>query len=83
MILIHYDNNDVKKGRLDNSGVRYYVTPTLRKYDLGLMTLGGMGMNGPLSFTVPPLADSLTFTSICYPECMVNIFGKVLLEKYI
>ena len=73
MISIHYDNNQLQKGRVDNSGIKFYVTPTLRKYDLDLMVLGNMGMNGLLSFTVPPLTDSITFKSICYPECMVML----------
>ena len=59
-------------GRFDNSAMRFYFTPNLRKYDLGLLTLGNMGINGPLSFTVPPFTDSITFTSVCYPECMVK-----------
>jgi hypothetical protein len=37
-----------------------------------MLTLGNMGINGALSFTVPPLTDSITFTSVCYPECMVG-----------
>ena len=52
------------------------MTPTRRKYDLDLMIFGTMGRNGLLSFTIPPYTDSMTFTSICYPECMNNFLDE-------
>ncbi|WAR30866.1 DOPO-like protein, partial [Mya arenaria] len=40
MLEIHYNNPSKAAGKTDTSGIRFYVTPTLRQYDAGIMELG-------------------------------------------
>jgi hypothetical protein len=72
LVEIHYDNPDLKKDIVDNSGIRFYFTEKLRKHDLGLLTLGAAG--NPTSLQIPPKSNKLTSYSTCYPKCT---------EKYI
>lgn len=55
------------KARLDNSGMRFYYTQNLRKYDIGVITLGTD--NKKTDITIPPQIEDLKFSSVCYPEC--------------
>lgn len=55
------------KNRRDNSGVRLYFTPTLREYDLGLLTTGVDAT--PMSIQIPGETDELKITHPCYKQC--------------
>lgn len=68
LIEIHYDNPTIENGRFDSSGIRFYATPTLRKYDLGLLTFGVNG--NQKSIQIPAQTDELKIKEICYPQCI-------------
>ena len=40
LLEIHYDNQDLKSGIVDNSGFRLFLTDQLRKFDAGGLTVG-------------------------------------------
>lgn len=40
MLEIHYNNPERIKEKIDSSGIEFYLTETLRKYDAGVIELG-------------------------------------------
>lgn len=64
---MHYDNPTLENNLVDSSGIQLVYTHSLRKHELGMLTLGTD--NSALSIQIPPLTDSLKLTSICYDEC--------------
>lgn len=40
MLEVHYNNPELHKGVIDSSGIRFFLTKTLRKYDAGVIELG-------------------------------------------
>lgn len=63
---IHYDNPENKQGITDSSGLRFYHTKQLRKYDAGVMTVGAMILEFMM---IPPRQKSWETTGICTKEC--------------
>ncbi|MGH0119541.1 UNVERIFIED_CONTAM: hypothetical protein FKN15_006033 [Acipenser sinensis] len=63
---VHYHNPLQLKGRFDSSGIRLFYTPTLCKYDGGIMELG-------LVYTpvmaIPPHEDHFELTGYCTEKC--------------
>ncbi len=53
--------------RVDNSGIRLYLTPNLRKHDVGILSFGTGSQFWDLQ--MPPKINEIMFTSVCYPEC--------------
>ncbi|KAL9960044.1 hypothetical protein ACROYT_G033439 [Oculina patagonica] len=85
---IHYDNPENKKGITDSSGLRFYHTKQLRKYDAGVITVGSMVVDFML---IPPRQKSWESTGVCTKECTqegfkgsklpiggINIFATLL-----
>uniref|UniRef100_A0A4W5P690 Dopamine beta-hydroxylase n=1 Tax=Hucho hucho TaxID=62062 RepID=A0A4W5P690_9TELE len=80
---VHYHNPLLISGRKDNSGVRLYHTPSLRRYDAGIMELG-------LVYTpvmaIPPREKNFHLTGFCTSKCTqtalppggINIFASQL-----
>ncbi|XP_018419215.1 PREDICTED: dopamine beta-hydroxylase [Nanorana parkeri] len=63
---VHYHNPLELKGLSDSSGIRLYYTPSLRKFDAGIMELG-------LVYTpvmaIPPRQKSFQLTGYCTDKC--------------
>ncbi|XP_077324317.1 dopamine beta-hydroxylase [Lithobates pipiens] len=63
---VHYHNPLELKGLHDSSGIRLYYTPSLRKFDAGIMELG-------LVYTpvmaIPPRQKSFYLTGYCTDKC--------------
>ncbi|XP_056146432.1 dopamine beta-hydroxylase [Lampris incognitus] len=80
---VHYHNPLLLSGRQDSSGIRLLYTPSLRRYDAGIMELG-------LVYTpvmaVPPKQHSFHLTGYCTSKCThtalppggINIFASQL-----
>ncbi|KAL4617381.1 dopamine beta-hydroxylase [Arapaima gigas] len=80
---VHYHNPLLISGRRDSSGIRLFYTPTLRKYDAGIMELG-------LVYTpvmaIPPAEKDFLLTGYCTSKCTqtalppggINIFASQL-----
>ncbi|XP_057675668.1 dopamine beta-hydroxylase [Corythoichthys intestinalis] len=63
---VHYHNPLLISGRRDSSGIRLHYTPSLRRYDAGIMELG-------LVYTpimaVPPKQHNFYLTGYCTSKC--------------
>lgn len=53
-------------GQIDSSGIRFYVTSSLRKYDAGIMELGLEYTN---KMAIPPGQAKFLLTGYCIKEC--------------
>lgn len=62
---IHYNNPNLIPGTVDDSGFELIVSPTLRTYDLGVITLG------PLYpwLSIPPQTPYYSASNICPGSC--------------
>eukprot|EP01097_Dermamoeba_algensis_P010146 TRINITY_DN7393_c0_g1_i1.p1 TRINITY_DN7393_c0_g1~~TRINITY_DN7393_c0_g1_i1.p1 ORF type:complete len:322 (+),score=62.65 TRINITY_DN7393_c0_g1_i1:480-1445(+) len=67
VLQIHYDNLLGRSDVVDSSGFKIYYTETLRKYDLGVMTLGSLSIN------IPPQKTSVELVADCPSSCTEGI----------
>lgn len=78
----HYNNPELKSGMVDNSGIRFTVTPTLRLHDAGILEV-----TAPVdtNLVIPPHQSNFVSSVYCnestvteflqeYPNG-VNVFG--------
>ncbi|XP_064084122.1 DBH-like monooxygenase protein 1 homolog [Macrobrachium nipponense] len=82
MMELHYDNPNLRRGIVDNSGLRIYYTEKLRPHDAGILMLGH---NVSPMQVIPPGQHWLTIghcSSDCtgqnLPEKGVNVFAGIL-----
>ncbi|CAH1797738.1 unnamed protein product [Owenia fusiformis] len=83
MIEVHFNNPTLKKGIIDNSGIRFYYTPTMRPHDAGVMELGLEYID---KMAVPPHVEDFELEGYCIPKCTkvglprngIHIFGSQL-----
>ncbi|CAL1569977.1 unnamed protein product [Knipowitschia caucasica] len=70
---VHYHNPLIITGRLDSSGIRLHYTPSLRKYDAGIMELG-------LVYTpimaIPPRQQAFDLSGYCNSKCTATALPK-------
>ena len=57
-------------GIVDSSGLRFYHTKQLRKYDAGVMTVGAMVED---YMVIPPRQESWEATGVCLKECTQEV----------
>ncbi|XP_064084123.1 DBH-like monooxygenase protein 1, partial [Macrobrachium nipponense] len=82
MMELHYENPNLRKGIVDNSGLRIYYTEKLREHDAGIMILG---LNVSPMQIIPPGQHWLSIGH-CSSDCTgqhlpgkgVNVFGALL-----
>lgn len=67
---------------VDSSGVSFYYTSKLRKYDAGTMELG---LEYSDKMAIPPGQDAFRLDSYCVPECtrVVSITDQTKCNKTI
>ncbi|CAF4772742.1 unnamed protein product [Rotaria sp. Silwood1] len=70
---MHYNNDLLISGRRDNSGIRFYVSPTLRLHDMGYLTFGST--SNALGLAIPPRTDRFNVDSYC-PAKVTQSFPK-------
>ncbi|XP_067933220.1 DBH-like monooxygenase protein 1 homolog [Watersipora subatra] len=80
MMEVHYDNPKLISGKKDSSALQVTVTKTLRQYDVGVISTGGI-----FGLTVPPRADDFTTSVFCPGSCTrklvkqdLKVFGAFL-----
>nr|CAD7196176.1 unnamed protein product [Timema douglasi] len=66
MLEIHYNNPEKRSDWVDSTGVRLYISPTLRKYDGGVIELG---LEYTDKMAIPPHQPQFTLTGYCISEC--------------
>ncbi|XP_068222671.1 MOXD1 homolog 1-like [Palaemon carinicauda] len=83
MMEMHYDNPNLRKGVVDNSGLRIYYTENLRQYDAGILMTGHKVT--PMQI-IPPRQQWFS-VGICEaydcffktsPETGINVFAGIL-----
>ncbi|CAF4054075.1 unnamed protein product [Rotaria sordida] len=70
LLEMHYNNPRLISGRRDSSGVRFYVSPTLRQYDLGYLTFGTTA--NALAIAIPPNTAHFNVDSYCPAQATKN-----------
>uniref|UniRef100_A0A8C8SW32 Monooxygenase DBH like 1 n=1 Tax=Pelusios castaneus TaxID=367368 RepID=A0A8C8SW32_9SAUR len=69
---VHYDNPSFQEGLLDNSGLKLFYTPILRKYDAGIIE---SGVWVSLYHNIPPGMPQFTSEGHCTRECLQKALG--------
>ncbi|XP_044304965.1 DBH-like monooxygenase protein 1 [Varanus komodoensis] len=64
---VHYDNPSYMEGMMDNSGLRLFYTPDLRKYDAGVIEAG---LWVSLFHNIPPGMPEFMSEGHCTLECL-------------
>ena len=54
-------------GKMDHSGIRLHMTPTLREHDIGAILIGSDV--GPFML-IPPHFNALTYRGHCMSQCL-------------
>ncbi|XP_068083155.1 tyramine beta-hydroxylase [Anabrus simplex] len=83
MLEVHYNNPEQRTDWVDSSGVRLYLTPSLRQYDGGVIELG---LEYTDKMAIPPNQPAFTLSGFCVAECTavgippdgIVIFGSQL-----
>ncbi|XP_078511753.1 putative DBH-like monooxygenase protein 2 [Lissotriton helveticus] len=70
---IHYNNQLMKSGQLDSSGILIHYTPVLRQHDSSVMMPGIFVER--LAF-IPPHAESFKLTSVCKTDKFPQVVGE-------
>ncbi|XP_044179878.1 DBH-like monooxygenase protein 1 isoform X2 [Acropora millepora] len=73
---IHYDNPMSKQGMIDSSGLRFYYTKQLRKYDAGVLQVGAFVDS---TLMIPPNETNWEINGFCSEECTRKGFKKSIL----
>ncbi|OXA62477.1 Tyramine beta-hydroxylase [Folsomia candida] len=63
---MHYNNPALKSDWIDSSGMEFWVTEKLRKYDAGVIELG---LEYTDKMAIPPSQEGFLLTGICNEEC--------------
>ncbi|XP_060609364.2 DBH-like monooxygenase protein 1 isoform X1 [Anolis sagrei] len=64
---VHYDNPSYVEGMIDNSGLRLFYTPDLRRYDAGVIEAG---LWVSLFHNIPPDMPDFVSEGHCTQECL-------------
>ena len=83
MMETHYNNPNIDQGIIDSSGVRVYYTPTLRKYDAGVISVG---LDPNWRHIIPPGRPEVVSEGHCIADCTrqalpeqgINVFATLL-----
>lgn len=83
MLEVHYNNPELQAGNIDNSGIRFIFTKSLRRYDAGVIELG---LEYTDKMAIPPKQEAFTLSGHCIAECTgvglpqsgIYVFGSQL-----
>lgn len=66
MLEIHYNNPHQVSNAIDSSGIRLFISPNLRPFDVGIMELGLEYID---KNSIPPKQPNFSLTGYCVSEC--------------
>ncbi|XP_046669183.1 dopamine beta-hydroxylase [Homalodisca vitripennis] len=83
MLEVHYNNPELREDWIDSSGLRVYVSPTLRQHDAGVIELGLEYID---KMAIPPGQPHFPLSGYCISECTgvsippegITVFGSQL-----
>lgn len=61
-----HSGNFFYAGLIDNSGIRYYYTKTLRRFDIGVLEVG---VTYSPNLVIPPQEEDFEWNGLCLPSC--------------
>ncbi len=70
LLNIHYDNPELIEGRVDSSGLKFFYTKTLRKYEAFTMSVGS-AMDRRMF--IPPNQSQFHISGHCNTKCFENV----------
>lgn len=70
LLNIHYDNPELIEGRVDSSGLKFFYTKTLRKYEAFTMSVGSALDR---RMFIPPNQSQFHISGHCDPKCFGNV----------
>ena len=73
LIEVHYDNPQLKAGIVDDSGLKWYYTDSLRTHDTGIMIIGHL-VNSAMR--IPPQTESFVINGYCPGSCTRSKFTE-------
>ena len=73
MLEVHYDNPQLKAGIVDDSGLKWYYTDSLRTHDVGVFYIG-QTFNTYLR--IPPQTESFLISGYCPSSCLRSKFSE-------
>ncbi|KAM4636979.1 putative DBH-like monooxygenase protein 2 [Discoglossus pictus] len=79
-IEIHFSNFNNIEGLVDNSGIRFYYTPDLRKYDCGILMTGVFTF--PVQF-IPPGAQDFRTYGLCNTDLIPQVIDVPMEEMVV
>ncbi|XP_053381030.1 uncharacterized protein LOC123555574 isoform X2 [Mercenaria mercenaria] len=68
-IQFHWNNPEKRADESDSSGFTFYITPKLRPYNSGILTIGQTFLE------IPPRQEKYTTIGMCPSECTPTIFA--------
>lgn len=71
---IHYNNPNMFHGIQDQSGIRFYYTTTLRKYDIGIMEVGTTYTS---TMAIPPKQSEFPWHGLCPSVCTKKVMPMI------
>ncbi|XP_014231771.1 tyramine beta-hydroxylase [Trichogramma pretiosum] len=83
MLEVHYNNPELQAGAVDSSGIGFWFTRRLRRYDAGVIELG---LEYTDKMAIPPGQEAFELSGHCIAECTgvglgqagIKIFGSQL-----
>ena len=78
LLELYYKNQHHLKDKIDNSGIRLYMTPTLRQNDIGILSI--TSDSSPLSLQIPGNSKHFHYSIICYPQCIEVILSFLFIK---
>lgn len=66
MLEIHYNNPHKVSTAIDSSGIRLFISPKLRQFDIGILELGLEYID---KNSIPPKQPNFSLTGYCVSEC--------------
>lgn len=73
LLEIHYDNPNFVKGQKDSSGLSFYYTDNLRKYDAGIVSVGVKVNSWHI---IPPKQKNWLSVGYCMHQCTESLFNN-------
>lgn len=66
---LHYDNPNMVRGNVDNSGLKFFYTNEVENR-AGLLTIGQQALN---TMIIPPRAENFVVNALCPEKCTEKV----------
>lgn len=70
----------IHSGLIDNSGIKFFITDKLRKYDAGVMEIG---LEYTDKMAIPPGLKEWKLNGYCVSKCTETVINIVFFQAFI